>query len=75
MHDVLNSKINIQYEPYNDNQKYELRKQIKSYIENETEEIPVKKKSFFFVNLYINLWLFKFMNFLNNIYFFLFFII
>ena len=41
MHDILNSKMNIQYEPYNDNQKYELRKQIKSYIENENEEIPV----------------------------------
>jgi len=41
MHDALNSKINIQYEPYNDNQKYELRKQIKTYIDNENEEIPV----------------------------------
>ncbi|KAG4107703.1 kinesin-domain-containing protein [Neocallimastix lanati (nom. inval.)] len=61
MHDVLNSKINIQYEPYNDNQKYELRKQIKSYIENETEEIPIinvrqiKETFNQFRKLYINL--------------------
>ncbi|KAG4087315.1 kinesin-domain-containing protein [Neocallimastix lanati (nom. inval.)] len=61
MHDILNSKMNIQYEPYNDNQKYELRKQIKSYIENENEEIPIinvrQIKEIFnqFRKLYINL--------------------
>ncbi|ORX83534.1 kinesin-domain-containing protein [Anaeromyces robustus] len=61
MHDALNSKINIQYEPYNDNQKYELRKQIKSYIDNESEEIPIinvrQIKEVFnqFRKLYINL--------------------
>jgi len=61
MHDVLNSKLNIQYEPYTDNQKYELRKQIKTYIENENEEIPIinvrqiKEAFNQFRKLYINL--------------------
>jgi len=61
MHDALNSKINIQYEPYNDNQKYELRKQIKSYIDNENEEIPIinvrqiKEAFNQFRKLYINM--------------------
>ncbi|OUM57692.1 hypothetical protein PIROE2DRAFT_48516 [Piromyces sp. E2] len=61
MHDALNSKINIQYEPFNDNQKYELRKQIKTYIDNENEEIPIinvrqiKEAFNQFRKLYINL--------------------
>jgi len=60
MHDALNSKINIQYEPYNDNQKFELRKQIKSYIDNENEEIPVYIKNIYIIILKYPFFLFYF---------------
>jgi kinesin family protein 6/9 len=37
MHDTLANRSHIQYEPYTENQKMELTKVIRNYIENETE--------------------------------------
>jgi kinesin family protein 6/9 len=41
MHDTLANRSHIQYEPYTEAQKSELTKVIRSYIENEAEEIEV----------------------------------
>ncbi|KAJ3300830.1 Kinesin-like protein kif9 [Borealophlyctis nickersoniae] len=41
MHDTLSNRSHVQYEPYNETQRYELRKQVKAYLDNEEEELEV----------------------------------
>jgi kinesin family protein 6/9 len=41
MHDTLVNRKNISYEPYTEAQKVELRRQIKSYLDDEIEELDV----------------------------------
>lgn len=43
MHDTLVNRKNISYEPFTEAQKVELRRQIKSYLDDEIEELEVNK--------------------------------
>jgi kinesin family protein 6/9 len=41
MHDTLNNRTHIQYEPYSESQRQELQQRIKSYLEDEEDELEV----------------------------------
>ncbi|KNC53487.1 uncharacterized protein AMSG_01201 [Thecamonas trahens ATCC 50062] len=41
MHDALSNRAHIVYDPYTDQERYELNKQVKAYLTGELDELPV----------------------------------
>lgn len=41
MHDTLNNRSMVTYEPLSEQQKYEIQQQVKKYIESELDEIDI----------------------------------
>lgn len=44
MHDALANRGHIHYEPYTEEQKYEMQQTVRRFIAGQIEEIEVKKK-------------------------------